>query len=228
MKHTERYLKLVKQWSPRNEKPLDAYKSYSKEKAWWVCENGHEWLASIKGRFSNHGCPYCGNKLPVKGVNDVATLMPSLLLEWHPSKNGDTSLSDYRMNSEKKVWWVCSSGHEWQAPIVTRTKGHGCPICAKRIAGQLEHNLLVDFPSVAANWNYEKNEYPPEHYCPHSAKHVWWKCKNGHEWHATIHEMTGKRRQGSCPYCSGHRPIEGETDMATLYPDLVEEWDYSR
>lgn len=59
-----------------------------------------------------------------------------------------------------------------------------------------------------------------------SNKKVWWKCKNcGQRWQATI----GNRVRGSgCPYDNGKLPIPGKTDLATLRPDLVEEWDYTR
>ena len=34
-------------------------------------------------------------------------------------------------NSNKKVWWKCCNGHEWQATINSRNNGAGCPVCAK-------------------------------------------------------------------------------------------------
>ena len=32
-------------------------------------------------------------------------------------------------NSNKKAWWKCPKGHEWQATITNRNKGVGCPVC---------------------------------------------------------------------------------------------------
>ena len=34
-------------------------------------------------------------------------------------------------NSNKKAWWKCIKGHEWQAIIGNRNRGNGCPQCAK-------------------------------------------------------------------------------------------------
>ena len=34
-------------------------------------------------------------------------------------------------NCDKKVWWKCSKGHEWQAAIGSRNRGSGCPECAR-------------------------------------------------------------------------------------------------
>lgn len=37
-----------------------------------------------------------------------------------------------KIKSNKKVWWKCKNGHEWQAIISNRTnKNQGCPFCKK-------------------------------------------------------------------------------------------------
>lgn len=48
--------------------------------------------------------------------------------EWNYEKNGDLRPEDF-VASNKKIWWVCNKGHEWEATINNRNKGHGCPIC---------------------------------------------------------------------------------------------------
>ena len=226
MKHTKTYEKLVRQWSSLNDRELDSYKANSSEKAYWVCDKGHVWRASIKGRFSGHNCPYCGGRRPVKGVNDVLTLFPELELEWDLQKNGGRSLSDYLRTSEIKGYWTCPKGHVWVTSIKNRTRGRGCPYCNNRLPTE-DDNLLAVFPKIAAMWDYAKNKYPPEHYRPRSGERVWWICEKGHSWHATIHTMSNPDRNRGCPFCRGKRPIPGETDLATVCPWLVPEWDYS-
>lgn len=40
--------------------------------------------------------------------------------------------SNLKIKSNKKVWWKCKNGHEWQAIISNRTnKNQGCPFCKK-------------------------------------------------------------------------------------------------
>ena len=34
--------------------------------------------------------------------------------EWHPTRNSGLELTDLRPASNKKVWWQCSEGHQWQ------------------------------------------------------------------------------------------------------------------
>ena len=59
-----------------------------------------------------------------------------------------------------------------------------------------------------------------------SHRKVWWKCEHGHEWIAKIDAITF---MGSgCPYCSGKLAMPGETDLATLRPDLMEQWDFDK
>ena len=65
------------------------------------------------------------------GYNDLTTTFPALVKEWNYKKNGSSKPSGFTRGSSKKVWWICSEGHEWESSIVNRTKnGRGCPYCA--------------------------------------------------------------------------------------------------
>lgn len=225
MRHTKRFMELTREWSQRNEGKLDNYKAAAKETAWWVCENGHEWRATIKGRFSGHGCPYCGGRLPVQGVNDAATLFPELVPEWDTEKNGGRQLSEFGRGSEFRAWWRCKEGHVWQSMINHRTSGKGCPCCKGRVPDK-NSSLAAVLPHVARYWNFERNGKTPDDYRPHSGKFAWWKCEKGHEWYASINSMSRKRETNGCPYCAGKLPIKGETDLVTVRPDLAIEWDW--
>ena len=65
-----------------------------------------------------------------------------------------------------------------------------------------EKKYVSDNAQLMAEWNWEKNiEFGPTQITLGSGRKTWWKCKNGHEWKATI----ASRNQGSgCPYCSGY------------------------
>ena len=102
----------------------------SNKKVWWKCSKGHEWQATINSRNSGVGCPYCSGRYPIKGENDLQTLNPAIAIEWHYEKNDGLTPADVMPNSDKKVWWKCRKGHEWQAIIGSRTRGNGCPICS--------------------------------------------------------------------------------------------------
>lgn len=125
----------------------------SMKKAWWVCkEHGHKWEAALASRARlNSGCPVCSGRVPDKGVNDFATLMPDVAKEWHPTKNGDMTASDVTLHSGRRVWWQDQYGHEWIATPASRAVGTGCPTCKNR--GK------TSFPEVAAYF-YIIKEFP--------------------------------------------------------------------
>lgn len=53
-----------------------------------------------------------------------------------------------------------------------------------------------------------------------SGRNIGWRCEKDHEWEASAQS---RMKGGGCPYCSGHRPAVGETDLATTHPHLVVE-----
>ena len=92
---------------------------------------GHEWQASIANRNKGRGCPYCSGKKVLPGYNDLQTVNPALANEWNYEKNTGVRPIDVTPNSNKKAWWICSNGHEWEAKINNRNNGNGCPICRR-------------------------------------------------------------------------------------------------
>ena len=198
----------------------------SHKKAWWKCSKGHEWQASIADKNNGHGCPYCSSKKILKGYNDLQTVNPTLADDWNYEKNNGLTPVDVMPNSGQKVWWKCQRGHEWQATIGSRNGGRGCPYCSGWYVIKGENDLQTVNPSVANEWNYEKNNgLAPMDVMPNSNKKAWWKCSNGHEWQATINS----RNNGiGCPYCSGRYAVKGENDLQTVNPTLAKEWNYEK
>ena len=173
------------------------------KKAWWKCQKGHEWQASVVHRNKGSGCPYCSGRHAIKGENDLQTVNPTLAKEWNYEKNNGLTPTDVMPNSVKKVWWRCSKEHEWQATIDSRNRGNGCPYCSGRYAVKGENDLQTINPTLATEWNYEKNgTLKPENFTANSGQKVWWKCSKGHEWQAII----ANRNKGvGCPICNSER-----------------------
>ena len=57
----------------------------------------------------------------IKGKTDLRTMYPNIADQWDEVKNGNLTPEDVQPASGKKVWWVCSLGHSWQAVISSRT-----------------------------------------------------------------------------------------------------------
>jgi hypothetical protein len=56
---------------------------------------------------------------------------PELVKEWHPTANDNLTPMTVTIVYSKKVWWICSESHEWQASVKKRIKGEPCPICVQ-------------------------------------------------------------------------------------------------
>ena len=215
---------LASEWHPTKNGELtpDCVAIYSDKKVWWLGKCGHEWDDTVGHRSIGRGCPYCFGHRVLKGFNDLATKKPELVSEWHPTKNGDLIPEAVIANSDKKVWWRCSKGHEWQATVGNRSRGNGCPYCSGRFAIKGETDLVAINPQLAKEWHPTKNDWlTPEMITTGSGKKVWWLCSNGHEWQATI---LSRKSGCGCPYCSGRFAIKGETDLATVNQQLAKEW----
>ena len=140
----------------------------------------------------------------MKGVNDLATVNPELAKEWHPTKNGALTPEHVAPASNRKVWWRCEQGHDYQAVIASRTqRGGSCPYCANKKVLAGFNDLATLEPAVAKEWHPTKNgALTPQDVTPGSRKRIWWRCSAGHEWQAVIYSRTGSQRCG-CPVCAG-------------------------
>ncbi len=219
---------IAKEWNYEkngNLKP-EHIESNSHKKVWWKCSQGHEWQSAIANRTKGNGCPYCSSQKVLMGYNDLQTVNPTLANEWNYEKNGELTPSNITPNSSKIAWWKCNKGHEWQATIANRNKGNGCPYCSGRFTIKNENDLQTVNPTLAKEWNYEKNDgLTPMDVTTGSNKKVWWKCDKGHEWQATVVDRTSGR---GCPFCSGKKVLTGYNDLQTVNPTLTEEWDYEK
>ena len=212
----------------------DTISAYSKKKISWVCEFGHKWINDPQHRMrSKHtDCPVCSGCVVTSYVNDVLTLFPHLEKEWNYEKNVGINPRKIHRASNKKVWWICGKGHEWQATICHRTIAKnptGCPFCSglRPIIGV--NDLESQRPDIAKEWSYEHSKpLLPSQVSVASGKKVWWECKNGHVWKTSISHRTSGKKPTNCPYCDGRRAIPGKTDLATLRPELMEEWAYEK
>ena len=137
-------------------------------------------------------------------------------------------------HSHKKVGWICDQCpdghlHSWSARVTDRTNGSGCPQCNGRKV--CKHNsLATKAPSVAAQWDYEANEGPPDSVTAHSNQPAGWHCDIcGHKWNQTPGARVSKGRRG-CPQCA----LAARTTAKIMHPTIAEDpgllaqWDHKR
>ena len=203
----------------------DNFTGSSNKKVWWKCNLGHSWCAVIASRFMlGSKCPYCTNRKVLQGFNDLQTGNPAVAAQWDVNKNSGRTPDSVAANSNKKAWWRCDKGHSWQADIESRNQGCGCPYCTGRVALAGFNDLATLRPEIAAQWdNVHNNGLTAEMVTLGSNKKIWWVCERGHRWQASVVTRVKGHR---CSYCTGKKPIVGETDFATIHPELLDEWDY--
>ena len=158
--------------------------------------------------------------------NSISLCAPHLAEEWNYQRNGSLNPEHIPCYSNKKVWWKCSLGHEWAASVAHRMNGENCPACAGRKVLKGYNDLATKLPSLAEQWDHERNESAlPTQFTANSHKKVWWKCKYGHSWCATI---KSRKEGNNCPYCSKQRTLSGYNDLETQNSVLLSEWDYEK
>lgn len=221
------HAQLRNEWArDKNAVSADELTPYTRTKVWWRCEKGHEWQAAVDSRVNpGRSCPYCANQIVIAGENDLASTEPRMMKLWHPTRNGALLPSMVMAGSSKSFWWQCERGHEWQAKAYTIKAGCGCPYCTGKRPIVGETDLATTHPHIAAIWS-EKNKLTPSDVTSGSHKKVWLVCERGHEWEMQID--TAAIMGCGCPYCAGKRAIPGETDLATMRPDLMEQWDFEQ
>ncbi|MFF1263857.1 zinc-ribbon domain-containing protein [Streptomyces sp. NPDC058321] len=212
---------IAAQWHPQLNTDLDVslIGPGSHKLAFWLCSAGHVWQAKVYSRVAGSGCPQCTGYAP-RGQIKLSEHVPHLVSEWHP--RNDVSPGEVGPGSQRKVWWLCPAGHEYQARISNRSRGTGCPVCAR--AGRLAPaGLLVDVPELFAQVDPDTAPADVVELLVNSPVRLGWRCSQGHRWEAKVRH---RAIAGSgCPHCAGKRRAPALLDER---PDLAAEWHSER
>lgn len=217
------------EWHPVKNGGLspDSITQGSAKVVWWQgTQCGHEWDAKVCVRTGQmQGCPYCNSKRVLAGFNDLATSHPHLVDEWHPVKNDDLTPQMVVSGSERKVWWRGECGHEWETNIRTRAKSNAnCPYCSGQKVLLGFNDLATTHPNLASLWDYGKNGgILPTEVNAGSKKKRFWVCPKGHTWESPVAWQAVKEGE-YCRVCAGNILSPGSNDLATLYPNIADQW----
>lgn len=138
------------------ETTIDMFSKTSTIKVWWQCNEhkDHVYLSSPQSRTDSRaesGCNICSNRVLQVGFNDFETMFPEATKQWHPTKNGDLLPSGIIQSYSKKVWWLCSKGHEWEVSPKHRVSKNNnkisisnCPTCqSNTFASKAEKEIVA-------------------------------------------------------------------------------------
>jgi len=162
-----------------------------------------------------------------------------LIAEWDWEANNIIHLNpnELTLGSGKKANWVCANGHHWMATIDKRNKGQNCPYCSGHRVLR-EESLAIKFSNLLAEWDWGANStigLDPYKLSVGSNKKAFWICnKCGYKWNAEI--WTRTRNGYGCPNCGKNLSIKNriqnkiakEGSLKTLFPELINEWDYDK
>lgn len=223
----ERFPELVKEWHPTKNLDISPQTTPagSDKIIWWQCKEGHEYQMSVYDRTKSRQCPFCSNKRVLTGFNDLATTHPDIASEWNYEQNNSLMPTQVTFGSNKKAWWMCPLGHEWEAVISSRTtNGHGCPICAGNVVLAGFNDLATAHPTLAEQWS-PKNELLPSQVSKASGYKAIWICEKSHEYKATVASRTNMH--SGCPICA--KELQTSFPEKTIcyylqkcFPDLIE------
>ena len=212
---------LARQWDWEKNKPLTPQELFvkSSKKVWWRCEKGHSFERSAAQRMVRNECPIC-RKINHLKANALMTHYPDIAREWHPTRNHPLSVEEVTVGSQKKVWWQCSKGHEWQAVVGNRVHRLGCPTCQQEERLKTR-SLGVLNPALAKEWHPTKNgTLTPFEVLAKSGQKVWWQCEKGHEWETTI---LSRSNGSGCLRC--YRSLASqERSLQQMAPEIACQW----
>ncbi|WP_416347735.1 zinc-ribbon domain-containing protein [Cryobacterium sp. 10I5] len=198
-----KYPQFARQWDPeRNSSPeppplVDEYRNV----VWWICDKGHPFSSTVRDRQRRDGnCPICTSRRLLPGVTDLGAVYPSIAFELHPTLNDGLRAENIFAHSQKKLWWLCPNGHEYQCVVAVRTRHWvGCTKCTGRRIVEGETDLGSAVPEVASRWHPTMNgALTPADVHPGSAQKAWFTCRCGKPYQTEIRMMRPDRYCRKC------------------------------
>ena len=215
----------------------------SNHKVWWSCDQCpdgllHIWEATVKGRTSGRGCPFCSG-YAICQHNTLARKAPEVALLWDAKKNYPLSPDQLTVSSGMRAHWKCSTClHEWQAPVMAKVRrSTGCPKCA--YVGRGADGTRQKHPTFAAakhallqQWDHDRNRESgnfPDNTTLRSNKLIWWQCQECprgkvHSWQAQACNRTSSKKSSGCPCCAGRQLCDCNS-LETVCPETAADFD---
>ena len=187
------------------------------QKKYEICKKNNIKLIRVKDSKATETFNTCDKAFAIdnlKDTNQLKKIIRLLLQDLDPASNLWTRRNPIQ------VWSIIDSEID---PDFDRFE-----ILEDKYKRTVENSFVNSFPDIFKDWNYEKNQtFNPKSFTKGSTIKVWWKCHVcKQEWQAKIVDRTSGHNK--CPVCSNKILREGFNDFATLYPEILEEWDYNK
>lgn len=210
---------LLEEWDYKKNKVINENFRPGLTLYWWKCKKeDHSYPSTVRNRVLGVKCGYCAGFRVLPGFNDLLSVKPGIAKCWDYAKN-ELSPDEVHWRGSKKYWWKCINGHSHYGAI-PQSHDYRCKKC---------NSIGFLAPSYIEEWNWIRNKklgVDLFNISIGSCQKVWWKCREfGHEWM----NSPAKRKSGrNCPFCSCRTLLIGFNDLATRFPQVSLEWDYSK
>lgn len=158
-------------WSSKNQLTPRYVFKYSNLKYFFDCPCGHEFECKLSDiTYQNHWCQYCGTSPQKLCSNENCnscferSFGSHLKAKFWSDKNELTPRQVFK-SSDKKCWFVCEKGHEFQSCLESITsKKCWCPLCVNKtetkLFSWLEENNYKFLYQAKFIWCKNKNCFP--------------------------------------------------------------------
>jgi hypothetical protein len=151
---------------------------------------------------------------------------PEVAKFWDDEKNFPRTPNMFTSGSERVVWWKCAHKEyhpSFELNIKKRVIGgenYKCEYCWGKKVHRLD-SLAAQYAELLKDWDYEKNELPPEKVWPGWGSggpaddnprrnyQAFWICSRcGWEWSSAPYNRCAKLGEGRCPMCTSRENLE--------------------
>jgi DNA-directed RNA polymerase subunit RPC12/RpoP len=178
----------------------------------------------IKEKKKYEACKKNGIRLirvKEKNLDELEKNCDLTIISLYQGKNGDLSSLD---NIIKEI---CKN---LGLSISVDSENDFYKISSQYLTNTINNSLAKKFPEIAQDWDYSSN-FPilPTQVAYSSNKTFFWKCsKCRNTWKTSPNSRTNKSHKTACPYCVGRIVQPGKNDLATLFPKLMNIWDFKK
>ncbi len=159
----------------RNGKCLSEVYIRSWEKLEFECSEGHRWKAKAIEVKRGSWCGKCGRKNAIEKYRDNIAIYQKIA----ESRGGKCLSADFT-DSNTKLKFRCSEGHEWMASPLHIKSGQWCRICGYKIVGDKLRGSIEIFQNIAKQ---KGGKCLSQHYVNCRTK-MEFECVEKHRWKA--------------------------------------------
>lgn len=163
----------------------------------------------------------------------LSKTVPDIETYWDYSKNKVDPKNVVANPAYNESYYIvcplCNKPYKKSKASILKT-GCYCSSCKQSVANKYEESLEYCYPNTARQYSRAKNIIPANKIRKSSSLLCNFICDNGHNYTTNLERVVASEKSGwsGCPVCHGKVVETGKTDIKTLYPRVVELWDYDK